>query len=172
MYSDPRDDLMFPNPNCYRLRMLSKEFKKTVSDMMQDKFKSLSQKLEKYVSSVSLDSHPSANGILGKKSLIGNEAETHTFRKDTLVAAKAHGFKIPSDITDEVFEDLEEIVVKEWFYGSMKSEQIRRLGLGRLMGVIRDRMTLKEQEKNNNLKLAIYSGHDTLVRHVNLKLSL
>ncbi|KAI7888793.1 histidine phosphatase superfamily [Mucor mucedo] len=143
---DPRDDLMFPNPNCYRLRKLTKEFNKTVSDMMQDKFKSLSKKLEKYVSGVSLDSHPSANGIL-----------------DTLVAAKVHGFKIPADITDEVFEDLEEIVVKEWFYGSMKSQEVRRLGLGRLMGVIRDRMTLQEQGKNDQLKLAIYSGHDTTV---------
>lgn len=56
---------MFPNPNCYRLRMLTKEFNKTVSDLMQDKFKSLSKRLEKYVTSVSLDSHPSANGILG-----------------------------------------------------------------------------------------------------------
>lgn len=56
---------MFPNPNCYRLRKLTKEFNKTVSDMMQDKFKSLSKQLEKYVSGVSLDTHPSANGILG-----------------------------------------------------------------------------------------------------------
>jgi acid phosphatase len=45
--------------------MLTKEFNKTVSDLMQDKFKSLSKRLEKYVTSVSLDSHPSANGILG-----------------------------------------------------------------------------------------------------------
>lgn len=72
-----------------------------------------------------------------------------------------HGFKLPVDITNDVFDDLEEIVVKEWFYGSMKSEQVRRLGLGRLMGVIRVRMTIKEQEKNENLKLAVYSGHDT-----------
>lgn len=56
---------MFPNPNCYRLRLLAKEFTKTVSNMMQDKFKSLSKRLSPYVSSVSLDSHPSANGILG-----------------------------------------------------------------------------------------------------------
>lgn len=57
--------------------------------------------------------------------------------------------------------DLEEIVVNEWFYGSTQSQEVRRLGLGRLMGVIRDRMTLQEQGKNDQLKLAIYSGHDT-----------
>lgn len=65
LHSDPRDDIMFPNPNCYRLRVLAKEFNKTVSSMMQDKFKSLSKRLGNYVTSVSLDSHPSANGILG-----------------------------------------------------------------------------------------------------------
>ena len=57
---------MFPNPNCIKLRMLSKQFNKTVSTMFQDKFKSLSKRLENFVEDVSLDSHPSANGILGK----------------------------------------------------------------------------------------------------------
>ncbi|KAI9345447.1 histidine phosphatase superfamily [Pilaira anomala] len=146
---DPRDDLMFPNPNCYRLRLLAKEFTKTVSNMMQDKFKSLSKRLSPYVSSVSLDSHPSANGIL-----------------DTLIAAKVHGFELPKDIDqEEILRDLEEIVVKEWFYGAMKSNEVRRLGLGRLMGVIRDRMILKEKDVDDKdkLKLAVYSGHDTTV---------
>ncbi|GAN09533.1 phosphoglycerate mutase-like protein [Mucor ambiguus] len=146
---DPRDDLMFPNPNCYRLRSLSKEFNKTVSSMMQDKFKSLTKRLSNYVDNVSLVSHPSANGIL-----------------DTLVAAKAHGFKLPLDIDDGILRDLEEIVVKEWFYGHMASAEVRRLGLGRLMGVIRDRMSLREKggaDDDEKLKLAIYSGHDTTV---------
>jgi acid phosphatase len=58
---------MFPNPNCYKLRLLAKQFNKTVSNMMQDKFESLSIRLKNYVDDVSLDSHPSANGILGKK---------------------------------------------------------------------------------------------------------
>ncbi|EPB86498.1 hypothetical protein HMPREF1544_06665 [Mucor circinelloides 1006PhL] len=146
---DPRDDLMFPNPNCYRLRSLSKEFNKTVSSMMQDKFKSLTKRLSNYVDNVSLVSHPSANGIL-----------------DTLVAAKTHGFKLPSDIDDGILRDLEEVVVKEWFYGHMASAEVRRLGLGRLMGVIRDRMSLREKggaDDDEKLKLAIYSGHDTTV---------
>ncbi|GAA5807255.1 hypothetical protein MFLAVUS_000611 [Mucor flavus] len=143
---DPRDDIMFPNPNCYRLRVLAKEFNKTVSSLMQEKFKSLSKRLGNYVTSVSLDSHPSANGIL-----------------DTLVAAKVHGFELPKDIDQSVLDDLEDIVVKEWFYGTIHSNEVRKLGLGRLMGVIRDRMILKEQEKDDKLKLAIYSGHDTTI---------
>jgi acid phosphatase len=138
---------MFPNPNCYRLRMLAKEFNKTVAEMLEDEFKSLSKRLAKYVDHVSLNSHPSANGIL-----------------DTLIAAKVHGFELPNDINDEVLDDLESVVVKEWFYGHIQSEKVRRLGLGRLMGVIRDRMIWREQgskEDDKHLKLAIYSGHDT-----------
>lgn len=138
---------MFPNPNCYRLRKLAKEFNKTVSDMMQDKFKSLSKRLSHYVDHVSLDSHPSANGIL-----------------DTLVAAKVHGFKLPKGIDEPILKDLEEVVVKEWFYGAMVSNEVARLGLGRLMGVIRDRMVAREsksKEDDEDLKLTIYSGHDT-----------
>lgn len=69
---------MFPNPNCYRLRLLAKEFNKTVADMLKDEFKSLSKRLAKYVDRVSLDSHPSANGILGK-SLQYGEMIVHTY---------------------------------------------------------------------------------------------
>lgn len=65
---DPRDDNMFPNPNCFKLRALAKEFTKTVADMTKDQCKSLAQKLKNYVQDVSLYSHPSANGILGKQS--------------------------------------------------------------------------------------------------------
>ncbi|KAG1060286.1 hypothetical protein G6F42_028021 [Rhizopus arrhizus] len=157
---------MFPNPNCYRLRSLSKEFNKTVSSMMQDKFKSLTKRLSNYVDNVSLVSHPSANGILGKYTPLGNQAEVilKNVYIDTLVAAKTHGFKLPSDIDDGILRDLEEVVVKEWFYGHMASAEVRRLGLGRLMGVIRDRMSLREKggaDDDEKLKLAIYSGHDT-----------
>lgn len=71
---------------------------------------------------------------------------------------------MPNDINDQLLLDLESAVVKEWFYGHIQSKQVRRLGLGRLMGVIRDRMIWKEQgteQDDKQLKLAIYSGHDT-----------
>jgi acid phosphatase len=80
-----------------------------------------------------------------------------------LVAAKAHGFQFPDDIDDQVIMDLEDATVKEWFYAYVKSQEVRRLGVGGLMGVIRDRMVSRAQhtEKDDDLKLAVYSGHDT-----------
>jgi acid phosphatase len=142
-------DNMFPNPNCYRLRHLSKQFTKTVSNMFQERFIKLSDKLKNYVDGVSLNSHPSANGIM-----------------DTLIAAKVHGFKLPKEFDDETMLELEDTVVKEWFYGHTQSQEMRRLGLGRLMGTIRDRMMRRAESTDNvidedKLKLAVYSGHDT-----------
>lgn len=89
---------------------------------------------------------------------------TLRFSLDTLVAAKAHGYKLPNDIDDDLLRDLEDVVVKEWFYGNMVSEEVRRLSIGRLMGVIRDRMIYREEgtkEDDAEIKLAVYSGHDT-----------
>ena len=56
--------------------------------------------------------------------------------------------------------DLEDVVVLEWFHGAMKSHEYRRLGMGRLVGDIRDRMVEKAAGTNDR-KLHIYSGHDT-----------
>ncbi|ORE15996.1 phosphoglycerate mutase-like protein [Rhizopus microsporus] len=141
---------MFPNPNCFKLRALAKEFTKTVADMTKDQCKSLAQKLKNYVQDVSLYSHPSANGIL-----------------DTLVSAKVHKFHLPSDIDDDTLFELEKVVVKEWFYGATVSNEVRRLALGRLMGEIQDRMVRKQEGKDakdeERLKLAVYSGHDTTI---------
>ncbi|RCH77776.1 hypothetical protein CU098_000142, partial [Rhizopus stolonifer] len=142
---DPRDDLMFPNPMCYKLRSLSKQFTQKVAELTQEQCKSISDRLRDHVEDVSLTSHPSANGIL-----------------DTLVAAKVHGYDLPQEIDDQLLHDLEDVVVKEWFYGAMVSADVRRLGLGRLMGVIRDRM-VRKQEQREKTKLAVYSGHDTTV---------
>ncbi|GAB5592234.1 hypothetical protein Unana1_07134 [Umbelopsis nana] len=148
---DPRDDNMFPNPSCKKLRQLTRDFNKIIAEQCAPKLAKISERMRTYVPEVSLDSHPSANGIL-----------------DTLVAAKAHGFKLPSDIDDDLLEDLAEVVTHEWFAGAMQSEEIRRLSLGRLMGDIRDRMIRKVHGSDKlvgeqDLKMAIYSGHDTTV---------
>lgn len=64
--SDPISDNLFPNPHCYRLRELAKQFNGEVAEMFKEKLASISDRLKNHVKNVSLDSHPSANGILGK----------------------------------------------------------------------------------------------------------
>ncbi|KAI9030950.1 histidine phosphatase superfamily [Phycomyces nitens] len=148
---DTRDDNMFPNPNCRKLRTMAKGFKETVSKLCKDDLEIVSDRLKSYVGNVSLYSHPSANGIL-----------------DTLVSARTHGFSLPADISDDTLERLERVVVKEWFYGAMVSPVALRLGMGSLMGDIRDRMVNRATKKDKDTpeadrQLAIYSGHDTTV---------
>ncbi|CAM0142796.1 hypothetical protein VKS41_002640 [Umbelopsis sp. WA50703] len=148
---DARDDNMFPNPSCKKLRQLTRDFNATVAEQCKPKLEKISERMRTYVPEVSLDSHPSANGIL-----------------DTLVSAKAHGFKLPPDIDDDLLSDLADVVTHEWFAGAMHNEEIRKLSLGRLMGDIRDRMVRKVNGTDKlvgeeNLKMAIYSGHDTTV---------
>ncbi|SAL96061.1 hypothetical protein [Absidia glauca] len=148
---DPQKENMYANPSCLRLRQLAKQFHAQVGDMHKDLCDSLTKRLKKHVDSVSLESHPSANGVF-----------------DTVVAAKVHGFDLPKEFDDQVIRDLEQIVVHEWFYGHMVSNQVRRLGLGRLMGEIRDRMVRRADGTDHtvgeqDLKLAIYSGHDTTI---------
>ncbi|KAI8332391.1 histidine phosphatase superfamily [Chlamydoabsidia padenii] len=147
---DPPKENMYANPSCLRLRQLAKQFQEKVKVMHKDLSVSLTERLKEHVDSVSLDSHPSANGIF-----------------DTVVAAKIHGFDLPKAFDDKVIRDLEQIVVHEWFYGHMVSKEVRRLGLGRLMGDISDRMvrraTRTDLEGEQDYKLAVYSGHDTTI---------
>lgn len=87
-------------------------------------------------------------------------------RIDTLASAKAHGFKLPEDLDDELLREMEEVVMLEWFQGAMKNQEIRRLTLGSLLGDIRDRMVARADGSDKKTgedarKLYIYSGHDT-----------
>ncbi|RUP52187.1 hypothetical protein BC936DRAFT_138072 [Jimgerdemannia flammicorona] len=151
---DLNEDNLFPNPSCARLRTLAKQFKAVVAADMDEKMKSIAERLKGYVKEVTLDSHPSANGIL-----------------DTIFAAKVHGIPIPPEFDDAIFLDLEEVVVKEWFHGPQQSEEMRRLGMGRLMGEIQDRIVRRaegrtEEERkagDDELKMAVYAGHDTSI---------
>lgn len=88
------------------------------------------------------------------------------FNIDTLASAKAHGFKLPEDIDDDLLREMEDVVMLEWFQGAMRSQEIRRLTLGSLLGDIRDRMVARADGSDKKTgqdvrKLYIYSGHDT-----------
>lgn len=75
--SDHMKDNMFPNPSCYRLRQLSKEARNEVAEENKERFAYLTKRFKKYVDEVSLDSHPSANGILGRSFGEGGYNDIH-----------------------------------------------------------------------------------------------
>lgn len=88
---------------------------------------------------------------------------------DTIFAAQAHSIPIPPAFDPPLIADLEHVVVREWFAGYMQSEEMRRLGLGRLAGEIKDRAVRRAEGKRDeekkrgeeDLKMVIYTGHDT-----------
>ncbi|OZJ05205.1 hypothetical protein BZG36_02461 [Bifiguratus adelaidae] len=152
VYTRERDmEILYPNPNCKRLRVLAKEFHAAVAKEFDPTFKKAASAWKDFVSEVSLDSHPSASGLL-----------------DTIYAAKAHGIPLPKGLDDEqLFRELESSVTAEWFRGYEENAEMRRLGMGPLLGAMREHMVNKVEGKSGNLhpdtKAAIYSGHDTTV---------
>ncbi|KAG6808283.1 hypothetical protein H0H92_004646 [Tricholoma furcatifolium] len=106
--------------------------------------------LSKYLNGnpVRVDGKPRASGIM-----------------DTIRAAIAHGIKVPPEFQDKAIVDtLETAIVNEWFavWWLDKTEEVRRLGMGRLL----DDLTRKMQHKVDNgardpLKVLIHSTHDT-----------
>lgn len=103
---------------CKRLEILLLGFAKAAASAYNPTLESLDKKLAKFNEGnpIRVDGKPRASGIL-----------------DTLRAAAAHGIKIPSEFEDKAVVDvIERAVVNEWFAG-YKTEEVRRLGMGRLL---------------------------------------
>ncbi|KAF3926975.1 hypothetical protein ABW20_dc0108719 [Dactylellina cionopaga] len=90
---------------------------------------------------------------------------------DTIASTDAHGplTKLPSTFYEEgIWNRLEKATVEEWFRGYEESLAVRRLGVGSLLGDIRDRMLQKsigdtKVEGEPPVKLALMGCHDTTV---------
>ncbi|KAH6885045.1 histidine phosphatase superfamily, partial [Coprinopsis sp. MPI-PUGE-AT-0042] len=113
--------------------------------------------------------HPSAIPAIRVRNhkdenLIGNiyackrlEALQIGFAKDTVRSAVAHGVKVPSEFEDKtVIDPLERAVVNEWFAVN-KTEEVRRLGMGKLL---EDMMNKMEHRPAETL---VHSTHDTAI---------
>jgi len=94
-----------------------------------------------------IDGRPRASGIL-----------------DTIRAAVAHGINVPPEFEDKSVMDLiEKAVVNEWFAG-YKTEEVRRLGMGRLLEDLSRKMQHKAAYGSQDpLKILVHSTHDTAI---------
>jgi len=114
----------------------------------------LDKKVSKYLGGnpIRLDGKPRASGVL-----------------DTIRAAMAHGVKIPPEFEERsVTGTIEKAVVNEWFAG-YKTEEVRRLGMGRLLSDLYIKLHRKTQETETTSaasktpKILIHSTHDTAI---------
>ncbi|KAJ6256054.1 hypothetical protein Dda_9146 [Drechslerella dactyloides] len=119
----------------------------------------VSSKIGKYVAGgvVKVDGSPRLSGIM-----------------DTIASTAAHGptTKLPSVFyVEEIWRRMEKVIVEEWFLGYEESLEVRRLGVGSLLGDVRDRMLQMFAGKGKTdgeprTKLALMGCHDTTVAGV------
>ncbi|KAF9649732.1 phosphoglycerate mutase-like protein [Thelephora ganbajun] len=149
-----RDENLYPNTSaCPRLNTLMEEFAKAAADSMNPTLEPLDQKISKYIDGkpIRIDGSPKASGIL-----------------ETIRAATANGVKVPKEFLDPaVMDPIEKAVVVEWFGGYAVSPELRRLGVGRVMDDVSQKMQRKALKKNEDqLKILVNCTHDTTIAGV------
>ncbi|KAF5390113.1 hypothetical protein D9757_003824 [Collybiopsis confluens] len=143
-----RDENLLGNAgSCKRLEILLVGFAQAAASAYNHTLEPLDKKLSKYIDGrpVRVDGKPRASGIL-----------------DTIRAATAHNIKVPSEFEEKgVMDIIEKAVVAEWFSG-YKTDEVRRLGMGRLLDDLATKMQQKvAQGDRDPLKIAVHSTHDT-----------
>ncbi|KAF8801095.1 phosphoglycerate mutase-like protein [Phlegmacium glaucopus] len=137
---------------CKRLEILQISFAKAAAEAYNHTLEHLDKKISKYMDGnpIRVDGRPRASGVL-----------------DTIRAAVAHGIKVPPEFEDKSVIDLiEKAVVNEWFAGKSlctdKTEEVRRLGMGRLLEDLSRKMHHKAiYGSQDPLKILVHSTHDT-----------
>ncbi|KAG0700578.1 histidine phosphatase superfamily [Suillus ampliporus] len=131
---------------CKRLAILEVQFAQAAVAAWNSRLEPLDKKVSKYIGGnpLRLDGTPRASGIL-----------------DTVRSAAAHGFKVPQEFSDDnVIDLIEAAVTAEWF--DIKSEEGRRLGMGRLLADVSEKMHHKAQLNSKNpTKLLVHTTHDS-----------
>ncbi|KAI5857050.1 histidine phosphatase superfamily [Tricharina praecox] len=147
-----QEENLFPNEaNCRRFAMLSRAFADVAAKRWNDspEMALLNSKLGKWMPAggkVAVDGHPRLSGIM-----------------DTVNATLAHGpeTRLPGEFYDEdVRRIMNDFNVDEWYRGYAESVEFRRLGVGSLLGDIRDRATAVASGKSQ-VRLALMGCHDT-----------
>ncbi|KAF8908484.1 histidine phosphatase superfamily [Mucidula mucida] len=143
-----RDENMIGNTYaCKRLEILLVGFAQAAASAYNHTLEPLDKKLSKYLGGnpIRVDGKPRASGIL-----------------DTIRASIAHNVKVPQEFEEKPVMDLiERAVVNEWFSGC-ETEEVRRLGMGRLLDDISRKMQNKVEQKDKDpLKILVHSTHDT-----------
>ncbi|KAG9311769.1 phosphoglycerate mutase-like protein [Chiua virens] len=132
--------------SCPQLGFLELAFAKAAAARWNSQLQTLDGKLSKYINGkpIRVDGSPRASGIL-----------------DTVRSAAAHGIKVPDEFWDpKVIDLIESAVADEWF--TIKTEQGRRLGMGRLLAEMSTKMQTKVARGDKDpLKVLVYSTHDS-----------
>ncbi|CUS06747.1 unnamed protein product [Tuber aestivum] len=149
------EENIFPNgASCRRLDQLSIAFAKLAAEKWNDspEMQHLQSRIGKWVSGkIAVDGHPALCGIT-----------------DTVNSTLAHGktTRLPSEFYEpRVRKIMDDITVDEWYRGYNQSSEYRRLGVGSLLGDVKDRMlaSVNETNEDGRLKIGLMGCHDTTI---------
>ncbi|KAI5121801.1 hypothetical protein M0805_009793 [Coniferiporia weirii] len=152
------EDLVANAYSCKRLEQLIIGFARAAAAEHNQNLEPLDEKLSRYIGGnpIRVDGQPRASGIL-----------------DTIRASIVHGIEVPPEFKDEsIVEPIEKAVVAEWFED--KTEEVRRLGMGRLLGALESKMSAATKNapanksrsggtdlNNSSPRMLVHSTHDT-----------
>ncbi|TFK71894.1 phosphoglycerate mutase-like protein [Pluteus cervinus] len=140
------ENLLGNTYSCKRLELIQLGFAQAAAAAYNPTLEPLDNKLSKYLNGngIRVDGKPRASGVM-----------------DTVRAAIAHGVKVPPEFEDPAIVDaIERAVITEWFQD--KTEEGRRLGMGRLLEDLSRKMQSKvERGSTDPLKMLVHSTHDT-----------
>ncbi|KAF9788558.1 phosphoglycerate mutase-like protein [Thelephora terrestris] len=147
---NPKDENLYGNSAvCERLKTLMLKFAQAAAVAWNPTLEPLDEKISKYIGGnpVRLDGKPRASGIL-----------------DTVRAARAHGIRIPEELRDNTVMDvLEKAVIEEWF-SAYRTEEVRKLAMGRLLAEMSGKMNQTATGTGPTApKILIHSTHDTAI---------
>ncbi|KAI0683768.1 histidine phosphatase superfamily [Cytidiella melzeri] len=143
-----RDENLFGNTAaCKRLQVLEIGFARAAAAAWNHALEPLDDRIGKYIGGnpVRLDGQPRASGIF-----------------DTVRSAMANNVSVPQEFNEKgVMDVMEKAVVHEWF-GGYDSEEVKRLGMGRLLDDVSTKMQLKAVKGSEDpMRLLVHSTHDT-----------
>ncbi|KAI0340408.1 phosphoglycerate mutase-like protein [Trametopsis cervina] len=143
-----KDENLFGNTaSCKRLEILEIGFARAAAAAWNHALEPLDERIGKYLGGnpVRLDGRPRASGIL-----------------DTIRSAVSNNVPVPREFHEKgVMDVIEKAVVHEWF-GGYDSEEVRRLGMGRLLNDISAKMQSKASRgADDQMRLLVHSTHDT-----------
>ncbi|KAF7792080.1 hypothetical protein EIP86_003110 [Pleurotus ostreatoroseus] len=136
---------------CKRLEVLAIGFARAAHESWNPVLERLDPKVSKYIGGrpIRLDGQPRASGIL-----------------DTIRAAVANNISVPHEMTEKgVIDVIEKAVVHEWYGGcgttlADSTEEVRRLGMGRLLADVSLKMQ-QQAARDETPRILVHSTHDT-----------
>ncbi|KAH9477792.1 putative acid phosphatase SPBC4.06 [Psilocybe cubensis] len=143
---------------CKRLEILQAGFANAAAQAYNRSLERLDKKVSKYLNGnpIRVDGKPRASGIM-----------------DTIRASIAHGIKVPPEFEDKTIVDVIDVCSTLFLpyghplrtiYALDKTEEVRRLAMGRLLDDMSRKMQTKIQQREADpLKILVHSTHDTAI---------